>query len=317
MSQMPMESAVDESDLESRAGGWSGGDSHHAGHLQASMFDEPPAVAGLEADDSTYERVEEPHLDEAELDVADLDEPQLDEPSYDSIDDFSQESMETDLEDVMEQEATSFEAQELAGNPLEHEPAGTGTSEPAPGALQPVEQVAPTIEQPVAAIAQTPLAHAPVEDASATHDSKSEPQSPAEHTAAEPASANGEISEPQHVTVLTADDFAALEDRILRAVSLVKREREARVAAESQVAALEAHKAHQEMQTQAAESQVHLLEAQVQALEAQLREHQAEHQAQSPVLERLEREVDSLRTEREQVRQRVERLLGQLDALEL
>ena len=44
---------------------------------------------------------------------------------------------------------------------------------------------------------------------------------------------------------------------------------------------------------------------------------ETEVQAQIPAFERLQQEVDSLRAEREQVRQRVERLLGQLDAMEL
>jgi FtsZ-binding cell division protein ZapB len=89
-------------------------------------------------------------------------------------------------------------------------------------------------------------------------------------------------AEPESMTVLTVDDFTALEERILRAVSLVRRERQARVAAEERTALLE-----------------------------------VEVQAQIPAIERLQQEVDSLRAEREQVRQRVERLLGQLDAMEL
>ena len=84
------------------------------------------------------------------------------------------------------------------------------------------------------------------------------------------------------MTVLTVDDFAALEERILRAVSLVRRERQARMAAEDRVKVLE-----------------------------------VEVQAQIPAIERLQQEVDSLRAEREQVRLRVERLLSQLDAMEL
>jgi hypothetical protein len=81
---------------------------------------------------------------------------------------------------------------------------------------------------------------------------------------------------------LSAADFTALEERIVRAVELVKREREARLAAEGRAA----------------------------KAEAQLGE-------QSPVVDQLRQEVRSLRTERDQVRQRVERLLSQLDALEL
>jgi uncharacterized coiled-coil protein SlyX len=89
-------------------------------------------------------------------------------------------------------------------------------------------------------------------------------------------------TDPAPMTVLTSDDFAALEERVLRAVGLVRREREARTAAEARVAELE-----------------------------------AKLQAPNPVIEGLEQEVETLRVEREQVRQRVERLLGQLDALEL
>jgi hypothetical protein len=81
---------------------------------------------------------------------------------------------------------------------------------------------------------------------------------------------------------LSVDDFTALEERVLRAVDLVKRERQARVAADERAT----------------------------AAEAQLREA-------APVAERLEKEVSALHAERDHVRQRVERLLSQLDALEL
>jgi chromosome segregation ATPase len=81
---------------------------------------------------------------------------------------------------------------------------------------------------------------------------------------------------------LSANDFSALEERILRAIELVKRERQARTAAEERAA----------------------------KAETQLTE-------QAPVVEQLKQEMRSLRTERDQVRQRVERLLSQLDSLEL
>jgi hypothetical protein len=89
-------------------------------------------------------------------------------------------------------------------------------------------------------------------------------------------------ADPQPLSVLSVDDFAALEERVFRAVNLVRNERQARAAAEERAVALEARLA-------------------------------VEH----PAVERLQQEVDSLRIEREQVRQRVERLLSQLDALEL
>jgi chromosome segregation ATPase len=81
---------------------------------------------------------------------------------------------------------------------------------------------------------------------------------------------------------LSAKDFSALEERILRAVDMVKRERQARMAVEERAA----------------------------RAEAQLRE-------QAPLAEQLRNEVNALRAERDQVRQRMERLLAQLDALEL
>jgi septal ring factor EnvC (AmiA/AmiB activator) len=95
---------------------------------------------------------------------------------------------------------------------------------------------------------------------------------------------------------VSADDFSALEERVRRAVDVVKRERQARAAVEARVAELEAHATDAEARAAQAEAQL---------------------QAQTPLLERLENEMSALRTERDQVRQRVERLLAQLDALEL
>lgn len=90
-----------------------------------------------------------------------------------------------------------------------------------------------------------------------------------------------QLAEPEALA-LSADDFSALEERIRRAVELVKRERQARVAAEERAAKAE------ELLT-----------------------------GQNPVVDKLKEEVRALRAERDHVRQRVERLLQQLDALEL
>ena len=81
---------------------------------------------------------------------------------------------------------------------------------------------------------------------------------------------------------LSADDFSALEERVLRAVELVKRERGARTAAEERAA----------------------------KAESQVSEHAAE-------LERLDRDIRQMRAERDHVRGRVEKLLKQLDSIEL
>jgi len=103
------------------------------------------------------------------------------------------------------------------------------------------------------------------------------------------------VAEPVALTV-SADDFSALEERVLRAVELVKRERQQRAAAEGRAAAAEDRAAEAEARTTRAE--------------AQLRE-------QSPVVDQMEAELDTLKAERDHVRQRVERLLEQLDGLEL
>ena len=88
-------------------------------------------------------------------------------------------------------------------------------------------------------------------------------------------------AEPGALAV-SVGDFAALEERIHRAVELVKQERQARVSAEER-----AVKAEEKLR------------------------------AQSPALEKMQSEMSALRAERDQVRQRVERLLAQLDTLEL
>lgn len=80
---------------------------------------------------------------------------------------------------------------------------------------------------------------------------------------------------------VSADDFSALEDRIVRTVELVKRERQGRIEAEERA----------------------------QRAEADL-------QQMTQRLESLERETTTLKNERDHVRQRVERLLSQFDALQ-
>lgn len=95
-----------------------------------------------------------------------------------------------------------------------------------------------------------------------------------------PAAGSGTLS-------VSADDFSALEERILRAVNLVKRERMERASAEERALAAEAR-----------------IEEQAEVAENLRRES-----------ENQQKEIENLRGEREQVRQRVERLLSQLDAL--
>ncbi len=81
---------------------------------------------------------------------------------------------------------------------------------------------------------------------------------------------------------MSSADFSALEERIARTITVVKSERHARAAAEQRA----------------------------DTLDAQLGE-------QLTLVKSLQDEVRALNTERDQVRQRVERLLSQLDALEV
>ena len=85
-------------------------------------------------------------------------------------------------------------------------------------------------------------------------------------------------------TGVSVDEFQALEQKVLRAVEIVKREREARAAAEAEVAALREQLAEQ---AKDAASQVQAAESQIAALSQ----------------------------EREAVRQRVEKMLQQMDEL--
>jgi FtsZ-binding cell division protein ZapB len=80
---------------------------------------------------------------------------------------------------------------------------------------------------------------------------------------------------------MSANEFAALEERVLRAVNLVKRERLARAEAEERAV----------------------------VAEARVGEH-------TETIDNLHKEIGALRAEREAVKQRVDKILSQLDALE-
>lgn len=99
---------------------------------------------------------------------------------------------------------------------------------------------------------------------------------------AETKKASGVPADEPGALALSADDFSALEERVVRAVELVKRERQARLVAEERAA----------------------------KAEGQFAEH-------APALAHMKDEVRTLRRERDHVRQRIERLLTQLDSLEL
>jgi chromosome segregation ATPase len=106
---------------------------------------------------------------------------------------------------------------------------------------------------------------------------------------------NQEVTPPVALAV-SSDDFSALEDRVMRAVAMLKHERQARAAAEVRIAEAEERIAKAEDQLGPAHTQLN---------------------QQTQLNEQLQNEVSNLRAERDTVRHRVERLLGQLDSLEI
>jgi chromosome segregation ATPase len=100
---------------------------------------------------------------------------------------------------------------------------------------------------------------------------------------------------------LAADDFNALEQRVMRMVELVRSERDARAAAESRIQSLDATVKSLEDSGLNAEQRVIALEERLQ--EANKKTAQAMGQ------------IESLEKERDTVRIRVEKLLKHLDEI--
>jgi uncharacterized coiled-coil protein SlyX len=92
---------------------------------------------------------------------------------------------------------------------------------------------------------------------------------------------HNEQGQPETVA-MSADEFAALEERVLRTVNTLKRERIARSEAELRAVAAEEKVAEQ-----------------------------------TDTIDNLNKEIGGLRSEREAIKQRVDRILSQLDTLEL
>jgi len=97
-----------------------------------------------------------------------------------------------------------------------------------------------------------------------------------------PGTEQFETNEQTGNLALSTSDFSELEDRVARTVRLVRTEREARAAAESRA----------------------------ESLDTQLSE-------QLTLVKTLQEEIRGLNAERDSVRKRVEKLLTQLDSLEL
>jgi hypothetical protein len=190
------------------------------------------------------------------------------------------------MQESMFEELPGFSGAEL--DDVAYDDSGVDSDEPPYEAAEsfPVDALEPASDQPAHELTSANIEALATNEAMEIIVEPGQLDEPAPSVPADPPVAQAPSlvveAEPEPMTVLTVDDFAALEERVFRAVNLVRSERLARAAAEERAS----------------------------ALEAQLRE-------QLPSIERLQHEVDSLRIEREQVRQRVERLLSQLDALEL
>lgn len=100
--------------------------------------------------------------------------------------------------------------------------------------------------------------------------------------------------------------FQALEQRVLRAIDLLRKERELRAAAELRANTAEEQGLELELKLEEQTGQLNQKTAHIEGQNSRLTEH-GEH------IKRLEGELSQLQGERDQVRQRVERLLQHLD----
>ena len=113
-------------------------------------------------------------------------------------------------------------------------------------------------------------------------------------------------------SVVSVDEFQALEQKVLRAVEIVKREREARAAAETEVRTLRDQLAAQSAELQ---SQIEAVQSQVEAAQSQAAAAQSQAEAALAEKEAAENQIGAFNHERDVVRQRVEHLLLQMDEL--
>ncbi len=111
---------------------------------------------------------------------------------------------------------------------------------------------------------------------------------------------------------ISTDEFQALEQRVLRAVDIVKREREARAAAEADITRLKAETATLEQQLTDAQTHATTLEDDLKSQKEHIANQEAAH---ADAKRSSEAELAALHNERADVRQRIERLLGQTDDL--
>jgi chromosome segregation ATPase len=134
---------------------------------------------------------------------------------------------------------------------------------------------------------------------------------------AQPQGESKESHGEQGSLAVTAGDFSALEERILRAVELVKREKQERTAAEARATHAEERAAHAEERAAQAEQRATQAEELVNSAETRATQSEAQLRDQTPIVDRMQSEINALKGERDHVRGRVERLLQQLEGLEL
>jgi chromosome segregation ATPase len=117
---------------------------------------------------------------------------------------------------------------------------------------------------------------------------------------------------------ISVDEFQALEQKVLQTVELIKREREARTAAEAGRMAAEAEIAVLREDLERARGEGGSLREAIDALKQELVEKgdvQAQNEGLQREAESLHKETESLTREREAVRIRVEKMLATMDEL--
>ncbi len=115
-------------------------------------------------------------------------------------------------------------------------------------------------------------------------------------------------SELQESAELQAAAFQALEQRVLRAIELLRNERDQRTAAEHRARSAEEHFLELEIRLDEQSARMAEQASQNEDLNGRIAQYAEQ-------IRRLEGDLSQLNGERDQVRQRVERLLQQLDEI--
>lgn len=119
-------------------------------------------------------------------------------------------------------------------------------------------------------------------------------------------------------STISVDEFLALEQKVLQTVALIKQEREARQLAEAARHAAETAKAAVDADLAMARQLLEQAQAKIEALEQRVAAQAEELAAQAQLIassHAAASTVKALEQERDMVRQRVEKMLGDLDAL--